>query len=276
MGMGGECCAAWSPDGARLVFGEGQEGNGLLQVWDGQRVTQTVRWPQELALDPKDGPWRAWQCEWNPGGTQVLFRYQKHWKSDRSAAGFLVVLDPATGRRRLPWTAEGGPARWLDDTRVAFRGNDDGIAFNPVPLVVAEPGANGRQAWQPQVLAWALSPKRDTLWAVTPSGELAQTPAQARSWKPVARGVIPPDYQGGLHLTLSPAGDTVAVWNGEVEAPRQRLLRLVDTASGKVRRARLPAAGFVVLGWPQGQSQPLLAVYEEREDAWRVADSPAG
>jgi dipeptidyl aminopeptidase/acylaminoacyl peptidase len=275
MGRSGESCAAWSPGGDRLLFGESQTGSGALEIWDGERITQTLRWPQELALASKDGPWRAWQCEFSPDGKSVLFRYQKHWKSERPAAGYLVVLDPATGRRRFPWTAEGGPARWLDDSRIAFRDNDDGIAFSPVPLVVAEPEKKERQAWQAQVVAWTLSPRRETLWAVTPRGELAQSSSRGKNWKPVARGVTSADYQGGLNLTLSPGGETVAVWNGEVEAPRQRLLALVNTESGKIRRCALPGEGFAVLGWPASQPLPMLAVYEEGQDAWRAASLPA-
>jgi hypothetical protein len=224
-----ESCAAWSPSGRRLAIFESEGGTGLYLLWDGERVAVRERWARAWSLPPDQGPWRAWQCEWSPDEGALLFRYFEHFKHQRENAGYLAVVDPETGERRGGGVSPAGPARWLDAARIAFRGDDDGIAFEPVPLFVADPAGGTRKRWLPDVVAWALSPRRDTLWALTRGGKLTRSPTAAPAWKPLPRPSLSPEDHG-FQIALSPDGGSVALWRGVDDAPRLPTLVTVTPA----------------------------------------------
>ena len=53
-------------------------------------------------------------------------------------------------RVRPPWEAPAGPAHWLDNNRIAFRGDDDGIACSLLPVDPSRPASQPAGARNPR------------------------------------------------------------------------------------------------------------------------------
>jgi hypothetical protein len=63
-------------------------------------------------------------------------------------------------------------------------------------------------------------------------------------------------------LTVSPHGDALAL-SGDA-------LTLISARTGRRRIVKTLGPNAQILGWPAGQSGPLVAVPRAGEDAWRV------
>lgn len=246
-------CAAWSQKTGQLACFDGDWEGGSFQVWNGKRIIHRSNWINDLQLPGYASPWRAWQCEWRPDGKALLFRFYGHAERDSESAGHTLVLDPKTGKNKfVDWGAEAGPAHWLDNARLAYPDNNEGLGS--APLTVDVPEKRKHQAWRPKVIQWALAPGKNVLWALTDSGDLSRTSTQKALWKQIAH-VLPARDGEPIHLLLAPQGRYAAVATG----PR---VTLVSAATGAERHwlVHVPYDNYFVLGWIAGRSLPLVAV----------------
>lgn len=268
-----ESCAAWAPRTHRLaLFGA----LGDFRVWDGKQLRKKADWAKTSG-----GPYytaeRAWQCEWSPDEKAIAFRFYGEAERQSDAAGHTMIVAPETGRQKYRWGTEACWVHWLDSRLLVFRADDEGLGGRfPVPLVVAEPAV--RQArdsvWQKDVVDWALTPRRDALWAVTDAGDVYRTPTAGRHWKRLLHigtaTKIADNGSSPYRILVSPQGNQAAVWTGAA-------LTLVSASVRPARRWKLGHGVFTVLGWPRGKALPLLAV--QRTDAapwelWQLEQAP--
>lgn len=256
---GSDSCAAWSQKTGQLACFDGDWGGGTFQVWNGKHITHQSNWIRDFGVPEA----RAWQCEWRPDGKALLFRFYGHAERDSESAGHTLVLDPKTGKDKYPsWGAEAGPAHWLDNARLAYPDNNEGLGS--APLTVDSPQTRKRRVWRQKVIQWALVPGRNVLWALTDTGDLSQTSTQKRLWKQVAH--VTPAWDGeSVRLLLAPQGKYAAVATG----PR---VTLVSAATGAKRHwlVRVPDDNYDVLGWLKGQTLPLLAVHPSQNGPWQL------
>lgn len=218
---GYQSCAAWSPRTYRLAMFDGFLGTSLYRVWNGRRLSRGIVWREAVGFP--QGEERAWQCEWSPDEKSLFLRFYGHAERDSTSAGHLVVLNPRTARPRYRWGAEAQPARWLDNRRLIFGHDDSGLPY-PEPLTVVQPSTYRHSAWLPAVVAWALSPARDVLWALQSNGDVRRRSTRARrnvhsgGWQTLyrlkssvdRRAEWPTIRQQIAALCISPRGDMVA------------------------------------------------------------------
>ena len=138
---------AWSPDGSKIAFHQGEAGNFYIYLMedDGTNLVN-------LTDDPADDQWPAW----SPDGTKIPFA------SDRNGnAEVYVMLADGTNPINLTNHPEGdGTPSWSPDgTKIAFGTNRDGNAeiyvmeadgTNPVNLT-NHPALDGFPTWVPSI-----------------------------------------------------------------------------------------------------------------------------
>jgi hypothetical protein len=242
---------------------EGFLGNGLYRVWNGKRLAKGVEWRKTVGYPY--GEERAWQCEWSPNEKLILFRFYGHAQRDSYSPGHTVVIDPRTGRRRFDWGAEAGPARWLDQSRLIFEA-DDCERNLPRGLTVAKPVAHQSHKWLKNSVTWALSSRRDAIWALTSEGHLLRTQAKKRQWQVIRCNAISTQALRLMSpsMSLSPRGDMVAfcdMFGGTNVSIVSTSPKRPWTLSWKV-----PLGKVKVLGWPLGKSLPLLELQHNKQE----------
>jgi hypothetical protein len=252
---GGESCAAWSPRTNRLAMFESFLGNGLYRVWHGKRLSKGIEWRKAVGFP--QGEERAWQCEWSPDEKLLLFRFYGHAERDRNSSGHTVVINPRTARPRFDWGAEAGPAQWLDNSRLIFNADEEGLGLFSGPMV-AKPVAHQSNPWLKNAVAWTLSPRRDTIWALTTKGHLCRSSTRRKQWQIVRRNAVSAKALRRMSpsLSLSPRGDMVAfchTFGGKD-------ISLVSTSPKRPWAIswQAPAGKVEMLGWAAGKSLPLL------------------
>jgi len=252
---GGESCAAWAPHSNRLAMFEGHLGNGLYRVWNGRRLTKGIEWRK--AVNYPAGEERAWQCEWSPDERLILFRFYGHAERSSDSSGHTVVVNPRTSRPRFNWGTEAGPARWLDNSRLIFEGDDEGLGLNS-GLIVAKPVVHQSNTWLKNAVAWTLSAQRNAIWALTTEGHLCRTPVQKRRWQIIRRKAVSSTALQFMSpsLLVSPRGDMAAfchLYGGSNVSIISTSRKRPWTISW-----RAPVGKVKLLGWASGKSLPLL------------------
>lgn len=243
---------------------EGFFSGGKYRVWDGRHLSASIEWAK--AVKYPYGEERAWQCEWSPNEKSIFLRYYGHAERDSYAAAHTTVINPYTCAPQFEWGAGAGPAAWLDDSRLAYRDDDEGLG-GPVSLTVAQPRTATTNAWLPHIENWTLNAHKDTIWALTEAGQLLMTSSQHRAWHLIASHITSHKTGTGDYapmLTLSPRGDMLAVWN--MWGGRNLSLISTDPTHPWQQSWQTVQNKIKVLGWAKGQTLPLLEV--------RHADDP--
>jgi TolB protein len=139
---------AWSPDGSKIAFASGRDGNNEIYVMNADGTGQT-RLTNDPDFDSKP--------DWAPNGNRIA------WDSDRDGDFEIFAMDP-DGLNVTQLTDnlddDGYPAYSPDGTRIAFNSDRDGDydiwtmdADGADPVQVRnDPHASFAPAWQPVLL----------------------------------------------------------------------------------------------------------------------------
>lgn len=252
----GGYAAAWAPRTNRLAIFEDQ--GAPFYIWNGKRLSRAKHWIPSTGY-PYAGDVRIWQAAWSPDESAILLRFYGHAERGPESAGHTQLLSPRTGRAMYGWGDEARPASWLDAKRLIYLGDDGGLG-GAGDLIVSQPSSprnsRRRQVWLRDAVAWTISPRAKTIWALKANGDLMRSPTRAAQWKRTRR--LPKSVLGEYETTLtaSPHGNMVAVSHGS----QSRKLTMISTgARAWVATWATPGGTFEILGWKPGRSLPLLA-----------------
>jgi TolB protein len=219
---------AWSPDGRRIAFTSGRDGNAEVYVTNADGSGQ-----RRLTRDPAQDSVRAW----SPDGQKVAFVRERARSSD-----VYVVNPDGSGQRRLTrnaapsydlaWSPDGRRIAFLsrrDDNSEIYVMNADGSGLRNL---TRDPAGDSTFAWSPDGRKIAFMSKRDGTWDVhlmnaDGSGQrnLTRSPAYDShpAWSPDGRKiafgrdgdvyVVNADGSGQRNLTRSPAPDGNPAWS---------------------------------------------------------------
>jgi dipeptidyl aminopeptidase/acylaminoacyl peptidase len=179
--------AAWSPDGTRLAFRSGPDGD--TEIWvvnaDGSGLRQVTDTPNPAPSDPR----YASQPSWTPDGRGIIFR------SDQRDNNPDLYLVDANGGTPVPLVQTPGDDRYgavsPDGTRLVYRSDVDGDpelyaarfdGADPVQLTV-NGGFDSAPAWSPDG-------KRIAFERGDPGADVENSPASATMelWSMAAGG----------------------------------------------------------------------------------------
>jgi Tol biopolymer transport system component len=166
---GPEFDAAWSPDGAFVVYRDSTRGINVDDEVFVARADGTRR--RNLSHDPGND----WGPDWSPDGSTIAFN------SDRegSIRGYLVDPEGANLRRIDVDAWLEYPAWSPDGTQLAFMGATGAtyelfvvdLATNDVRQLTDTPGSDGWPAWSPDGSTIAFASERDDCRYAPPDAE---------------------------------------------------------------------------------------------------------
>ena len=256
----------FAPKTRRLALVQGF-GNNRLRFWNGRKLSRGFDWGRVLQFpDWYRDEVSPSALTWSTDERALALRFYGHAERMPGSAQHTAVFTFRGRHLRWLWSGETGELKWLDSSRLMFKGDDEGLG-GPVDLEVADVRARGKRrrsrVWLSQVVAWTLSARRDFVCALRANGDLLRSSTRRKRWQLLRRGIKQDKGESGFApvMQVSPRADMVALWNPE----GGRGIALFSTSSRRPWTIswRAPRTGASVVGWRQGQSLPLIEMQDK-------------
>lgn len=264
--------AAWAPQTQRLAVVDSIES---LRFWDGKYWTPSINWGRILKFpDWYRGEVQPFDLTWSRDDRLLTIRFYGRAERAPGSALHTVVFSVSGRRIKDIWGGDTGEVAWLDGRRMMFKDDDDGSGL-ATDLVVVEPRSKRRRVWKSDVMAWALSPRRDFVCALLGNGDLVRSSTQKPRWEVMQkkalsqRVVKSSEISVWLRLDISPRGDMVAV--SRVEGGRGIWLFSALPKKPWTIYWKAPTAEANLVGWAQGRSLPMVALKMKEDEPSQLA-----
>ncbi|BCM90457.1 hypothetical protein IAD21_02310 [Abditibacteriota bacterium] len=266
--------AAWTPRTRRLVIADGEK-NTQIRLWNGRQWTRGIDWGRVLKFPEwYQGEVAPFDLTWSRDERLLTIRF--YGRAERAEGSALHTVVFAVRGRKLKdvWGEDTGEVAWLDERRMMFKGDDGGMG-GATDLVVAEPRTKRRRVWKTNVLAWALSPRRDFVCALLGNGDLVRSSTRRPVWQVIQKRalsrkiVTSNEVSTWFQLDVSPRGDMVAI--SRVLGGRGVWLFSTQPQKPWTIYWKSPTDSIGIVGWAQGRSLPLVQMGQGQSD---VEDAP--